>query len=74
MHIPKENINKLDEKSIKCVFIGYSDEPKFYTCYDLIFEKLYINRYVIFNEGGSYMEEDGRIDITPNFEESNSNE
>ena len=30
VHVPKENRKKLDEKSIKCIFLGYSDEFKAY--------------------------------------------
>lgn len=49
VHIPKNNRKKLDEKSIKYVFVGYSNESKSYRCYDLIFCKLHINWDVIFN-------------------------
>jgi len=30
VHVPKENMKKLDEKSIKCIFLGYSNESKGY--------------------------------------------
>ena len=41
---------KLDEKSNKCIFIGYSNESKAYKLYNLMSGKVIINRDVIFDE------------------------
>ncbi|GMI75663.1 hypothetical protein HRI_001235600 [Hibiscus trionum] len=41
---------KLDEKSQKCIFIGYSSLSKAYRLYNLINGKVIISRDVVFNE------------------------
>lgn len=41
---------KLDKKSTKCIFIGYSDEVKGYRLYDKSTKKVIISRDVIFFE------------------------
>ena len=46
--VPTEKITKLDSQSIKCIFIGYSDQKK---GYHLISDgKFIVSRDVIFNE------------------------
>lgn len=49
-HIPKENRRKLDEKSRKCIMLGYSDTCKGYRLYDIIKKKVFVERNVLFNE------------------------
>jgi len=59
VHIPKETRQKLDDKSRKCVFIGYSSEKKGYKCWDPISGKVIFSRDVIFSERESYYKEQG---------------
>ena len=42
--------NKLSTRSERCVFLGYSSSHKGYRCLSTATGKLYISRYVIFNE------------------------
>jgi hypothetical protein len=49
-HIPKENIKKLDAKSIKCIFIGYPTKYKAYKLFDPSTHKVFASRDVIFHE------------------------
>lgn len=49
-----EQRQKLDDKSIKCIFIGYSEEFKGYRLYNPDSEKLIISRDVIFNENDAW--------------------
>lgn len=42
--------NKLQPKSIHCVFIGYNSAHKGYKCLDPKIGRVYISRHVIFNE------------------------
>lgn len=49
-HIPKDERYKLDMKSRKCIFLGYSLEIKGYRLYDILNEKIFFSRDVIFNE------------------------
>ena len=53
-HIPFEKRQKLDEKSIKCIFVGYSDETKGYRLYNPENKELIISRDVIFNENDAW--------------------
>ena len=36
IHIPNEKWHKLNPKSEKCIFVGYSLEQKAYKCYNLL--------------------------------------
>ena len=54
-HIPKDNRNKLDSKSQKCVFLGYSENRKVIDC--LISRNIF-SRDVIFNETASGFEKE----------------
>ena len=49
-HVSKKKREKLDNKSKKYIFIGYSSEIKGYRLYDPLTKKLEINRDIIFNE------------------------
>jgi hypothetical protein len=49
-HIPKDNMKKLDAKSIKCIFIGYCYEFKAYKWFDPSTHKVFASRDVLFHE------------------------
>ena len=44
------NKNKLQSRSVRCVFLGYSNMHKGYKCLHLDTGRLYISRDVVFNE------------------------
>ena len=50
VHTPKEKRTKLDNKSIKCIFLGYADGEFGYRLGDLIKSKVIRSRDGIFNE------------------------
>ena len=63
---------KLDDRSQKCIFVGYSEESKAYRLYNSITKKYVINRDVVFKEEEAW---DGSIDklvgeefVTPHAE------
>lgn len=58
-HVPEEMRRKLDDRSEKCVFIGYSEESKEYRLYNPVTKKYVINRDVEFKEEEAW---DGSID------------
>ena len=49
-HIPSELRKKLDDKSEKCIFTGYSETSKAYRIYNPITKKLILSRDVQFLE------------------------
>ena len=49
-HVHKQNRQKLDDKSIKCIFIGYATCSKAYKLYDPLSQKVIITRDVLFDE------------------------
>ena len=49
-HVPVEKKTKLDEKSKKCVFLGYSDVTKGYRFLDVKTNKLVVSKDIIFDE------------------------
>lgn len=51
VHILDNKRQKLDGKSLKCVFLGLSEESKAYRMYDPVSNKLIISRDVLFEEG-----------------------
>lgn len=53
-YVPKETRHKLDDKSEKCIFVGYSTQSKGYRLYNLKKKKVIIRRDVIFNEKASW--------------------
>jgi hypothetical protein len=56
-HIDKENRTKLEEKSKKCTFIGYSVNDFGYLLWDYENQKIIRNRDVIFNEKVMYKDQ-----------------
>jgi len=53
-HVLKEKRSKLDDKSVKCIFIGYSIETRSYRLFDPQAKKVIISRDVVFDEQGIY--------------------
>lgn len=43
--------NKLDPKSLPCVFLGYNEKYKGYRCFHPPTKRVYISRHVLFDEG-----------------------
>ena len=63
IHIPKAERRKLDSKSFKCFFVGYSLTQKAYRFWDPVGRKLKISRDVIFDEQFNTVS-----DLSPNLE------
>jgi transposase InsO family protein len=53
-HVPDKRRTKLDDKSVKCVFIGVSEESKAYRLYNPITKKIIISRDVLFDEENTW--------------------
>jgi hypothetical protein len=54
VHNTSPVISKLDAKSHKCVFVGYSNGKKGYKCYDPVKKKMFESLNVTFKETESY--------------------
>jgi hypothetical protein len=65
VHVPKENMSKLDKKDEKCVFIGYKDGLKGYKIWNLETKKVVYSRDVVFRE----MKEVLKQEVLPSKEE-----
>jgi hypothetical protein len=50
VHVPDNQRVKLDNKSIKCIHLGVSDESKAYKLYDPAKKKIVVSRDVVFEE------------------------
>lgn len=61
VHIPDARRIKLDDKSVSCVLLGYSERSKGYKMYDPVGDKVIISRDVVF-------EEDRMCDWDTNYE------
>jgi hypothetical protein len=53
-HIPKEKRQKLDDKSERCILLGFSEGTKGYRLYNLEQKKIIASRDVIFDEAAVY--------------------
>ena len=69
VHVPQELGTKLDPKSEKCVFVGYSLEQKGYRCYHPSTRELKVSRDVVFDELSSWYIESKTLQVE-GFEES----
>ena len=63
VHIPKENRTKLDDKSMKCIFLGYADEDFGYRLWDLVKHKIIRSMDVIFNELEMFKSTVGELEV-----------
>ena len=69
MHVPDVDRNKLQPKSNKCIFLGYSDERKAYRLYNPTTKKIVASRDVVFKEQPHAKEDaDGSSSLSPNEE------
>jgi hypothetical protein len=50
VHVPVEMRRKLDDKSERCIFVGYNEESRALKLYNPITQKYVINRDVQFKE------------------------
>ncbi|KAM1716757.1 hypothetical protein ACFX11_024686 [Malus domestica] len=53
-HVLDSKRIKLDDKSLKCIFLEFSEESKAYRLFDPIFQKLIMSRDVVFDENQSW--------------------
>ena len=57
-HVPKKFRTKIDKKTEKCTFIGYSTHSKAYRLFSHVRQSVIVRRDVIFNEGSMAREGD----------------
>jgi hypothetical protein len=69
-HIPKEEIIKIDAKSIKCVFIRYCTDKKTYKLFDPNSYKLFASRYVVFHENADRGDTMNDVDAWNNYNDN----
>lgn len=50
LHIPKESRSKLDNKTLRCIFVGYDEHSKAYRVFDPVKRKLYISCDVVIDK------------------------
>ncbi|KAG6528166.1 hypothetical protein ZIOFF_010316 [Zingiber officinale] len=74
--IPQANKNKFDDKSEKCIFIGYSERSKAYKLYNPKTKKIVISRDVLFDEDASFDDPKGKENdiYIPSYSEQESEE
>ena len=63
VHIPQELRTKLDAKSEKCIFVGYSLDQKGFRCYNPVTRELLVNQDVIFDELSSLYGDSNNLQI-----------
>jgi hypothetical protein len=75
-HVPDNHRKKLDNKSIKCVHLGLSEESKAYKLYDPIENKIIISRDVVFDESNGWDcdNKDRRKTVSTNIEDVSDDE
>ncbi|RVX13416.1 Retrovirus-related Pol polyprotein from transposon TNT 1-94 [Vitis vinifera] len=54
VHIPDSKRTKLDDKSVRCVLLGVSEDSKAYRLYDPVSQKIIVSRDVKFEEENSW--------------------
>jgi len=62
MHTLKEKKKNFDQKTSKCILVGYYEESKSYQVQELQTKKVHITRDVIFNKGDKELDL-GSLDI-----------
>ncbi|KAL0313852.1 UNVERIFIED_CONTAM: putative mitochondrial protein [Sesamum angustifolium] len=62
VHIPTEKRHKLEEKTEKGIFLGYSTQSKGYRIYNLKTKKLIINRDVEFDEDAMWNWDEEKVE------------
>jgi hypothetical protein len=60
-HVPEELKRKLDDRSKKCIFVGYNEKYKAYRLYNPITKKLIVRRDVEFQEDKSLDNQESEI-------------
>lgn len=50
VHVPDSKMIKLNDKSLKCILLGVSEESKAYGLFDPVSKKILISRDVSFEE------------------------
>jgi hypothetical protein len=75
-HIPKEDRRKLDAKEIKCIFIGYCTNHKYYKMFDPNTHKAFAIRDLLFHENADEVPKAVGYDVWhfPKENEENANE
>jgi hypothetical protein len=63
-HVPKEKRRKLDDKIVKCIFIGYSIEKISYMLFDPQAKKVIISKDVVFDEHGIFQPKNVQIELS----------
>lgn len=53
VHVLDSKRTKLDDKSLRCVLLGVSEESKAYRLYDPVSQKILVSRDVVFEEDKS---------------------
>jgi hypothetical protein len=70
-HVPEEMRRNLDDRSEKCIFVGYSEQSKAYRLYNPITKKLIVSRDVKFQEDKSWDNQTSEmiVDHIPSIQE-----
>ena len=70
VHIPKRSRSKLDPRTEKCVFVGYTPDKKGYKCFNPLTKHFYTTMDVSFMENVTYFTKNllqGEKLVEPNF-------
>lgn len=58
--ITRPNLKKLEDRSLKTIFVGYEPGSKAYRCYDPISRRVVVSRDVVFDEAAQWSWEEAR--------------